>query len=255
MAVAETADLRELVERAVGRPLRQAEQAIDIVGLDRALNQAKDELERAIDQEVRRAARRWQLTRVLPRLRRTPAMVAPLKRLHELGVREAALELERLGYTGVRRGSAARAYVAPDPFPGAGFESLLNTLDRGLVGLRVRVENELVAADLADASSSALARALVKIGGRDIASRVVSTALYSGMGLTFEENEDLIDGWTWTSVLDGATCGPCAAGNGTHYDSWAEAMVDLPNGGPARVCLGGGRCRCRVLPDPAGDQT
>lgn len=242
MAVAE--------HRVVGRPLRQAEQAIDIVGLDRALNQAKDELEQAIDAEVRRAARRWQLTRVLPRLRRTAAMVAPLKRLHELGVTEAALELERLGYQDVRRGSAARAYAAPDPLPGGGFESLLNTLDRALVGLRVRVDEELVTADLADASSGALARALVKIGGRDIASRVVSTALYSGMALTFEENEDLIPCWEYSSVLDGATCPVCAPLDGTEYRSLEALFQVLPNFGPNPRCHGGGRCRCRAVPCP-----
>lgn len=243
MAVAEQ---HALVERTIGRTLTEAEQAIDIVALDRALNRAKDELERAIDAEVLRAAKRWKLTRVLPRLRRTPAMVAPLKRLHNLGRTEALLELERLSYTGVRKGP--REYAAPDPLPGGGFDSLLNTLDRALVGLRVRVDSELVTADLTDASSAALARALVKIGGRDIASRVVSTALTSGLGQTFEENEDLVAGWEYTAVLDAAICTACLPFNGRRYDTLAALFVDLPAFGPNPRCLGGGRCRCRAVP-------
>lgn len=239
----------ELVERTIGRKLRQAEKAIDVLLLHGALNRAKDELDAAIHTEMLRATRTWVRSgrpTPYPRLELTPEIRAPLDELHELGRQEALHELERLGYR-----ASDRRLAAPDPLPGGGFDSLLNTVRRGLPGIGIRIADDLVDADLSAASTTAIAQALLEVpGARDLASRVVSTALYSGMAQTFEENEDLVDGWSWTAVLDGGTCPPCAEGDGTHYATWAEAMVDLPDGGPAAVCLGGGRCRCRVVPDP-----
>ena len=237
-----------LVERAIGRRLRAAERSIDVLLLQGALERAKNELDAAIGEELVRAVKAWARTpgsALRPRLEITAAIWRPLEELHELGRSEALNELERAGYR-------ARRLAAPDPMPGGSFEDLEGTLRLGLDRIALRVADDFVAADLSAASTNAIAQAMLNVpGGRDLASRVVSTALYSGMGITFEEHEDLVDGWTWTAILDGGTCEPCSAGDGTHYPSWLAAQADLPNGGPAVDCLGSGRCRCRLVPDPA----
>lgn len=241
----------ELVERTIGRKLRQAEKAIDVLLLHGALNRAKDELDAAIHAEMLRATRTWVRSArptPYPQLELTAQIRAPLEELHELGRQEALNELERAGYL-----NSERLLSAPDPLPGGGFDSLLNTVRRGLPGIGIRIADDLVAADLSAASTTAIAQALLNVpGARDLASRVVSTALYSGMAQTFEENEDLVTGWEYTAVLDAATCDQCGPLDGTMYPSWAEIQHVLPNGGPNPDCLGGGRCRCRAVPAPTG---
>ncbi len=243
-----------VVEHAIGRQLRQAERSIDVLLLHGALNRAKDELDAAIHAEMLRATRAWLRTpgsALLPRLELTKAIRAPLEELHALGREEAMNELERAGYGFDQR--TERFLSAPDPTPGAGFEGLIdNTMRLGLDGIALRISDELVVADLTGAATSAIAHALLAVpGSRDLASRVVSTALYSGMALTFEENEDLVDGWEYSAVLDSAVCESCAPLDGTTYPSWLAIQDVLPNGGPNPECLGGGRCRCRAVPTAA----
>lgn len=237
--------VRANVERVTRRPLRPAERKVDILKLDRALNQAKNDLERAIRIEMHRATLAWARRTIgTLHLMLTPAMRKPLGRLYELGVTEAKAELDRLALP-------IRAHRrAPRPTPGVkGLAEVIDTVEAGLPAIAVRIEQDLVRADLSSAAAAAIARALLAIpGARDIASQVVSTALYSGMGATFEEHEDLVAGWEWSSVLDSGTCDPCEQGDGTQYATWSEAQQDLPNGGPAVVCDGEGRCRCRLVP-------
>lgn len=240
-----------LAELVVGRTLRRAEQAIDVLKLDKALNDAKDELEQAIRDELARVAAAWADSGGTrrPAVTVTPEMRAVLDELRTLGRREALLELERIGVTGRR--------FAAEPAPDG--RDVLGYLARELPALGLRIEDELVAADLAGASFDAIAHALLQVpGARDIASRVVSTALFDGMGQTFEDNAHLLDvtadgtgtGWEYTAVLDGGTCPRCRDLDGSVYDTWAEIQEVLPNGGPNPTCLGGGRCRCRAVPRP-----
>lgn len=247
-----------LVEKKIGRPLREAERAIDILKLDHALNHAKDQLDAAIHTEMLRATKAWARSGIMPTLEITAAMRKPLASLERLGREEAVLELQRLGYHGIRKGM--RSYKAPgpyDPIPGGGVIEILSTMDLGLAGLRVRIVDELVVLDLADEPATAIARALLRVpGGRDIASRVISTALTSGFGSSFEENAPLVDdtgdgtggGWEYSSVLDQASCEVCAPLDGTVYPTWEAIQAVLPGGGPNPRCLGGGRCRCRSIP-------
>lgn len=246
------ADIRRAgVERRIGRPLRAAEQAIDVEYLDRVLNDAKDDLERAIRDEMLLATRRWlRGGSRKPVMRITPAMREPLERLHRIGRSEARAELDRAGYP-------VRAHAAHDPNPHHpdGLKETIETVGKGLPGVSVRIRDELVDADLSDAAAAAIARALLNVpGARDIASRVVSTALYSGMGATFEEHADLVPCWEYTAVLDAATCEECEPLDGTEYHSLDDLFEVLPNFGPNPNCDGGGRCRCRAVPCAQDEQ-
>lgn len=239
-----------VVEAIIGRRLRLAEHAIDVLRLDRALNTAKDEVERAVRAEVGRAARVSLRRDAQLRLQVTRGMLRPLERLYRIGREEALLELARAGYTprhaasGRKYEDAAFHYHPLDPLR----YRIRDLLD--LLG--IRATREAVTLDLSGLTADAIARALMRLpGGRDLASRVVSTALFSGMGQTFEENEGLVSGWQRTAVLDGGTCGPCDESDGTEYATWADAQTDMPDGGPAVNCEGGPRCRCRLVPLPA----
>jgi hypothetical protein len=239
----ELATTHALIEKKIGRALSIHEQAIDVLKLDQALNAAKTELEAAIRTEMKRAGELWLRTGSNPIMSLTPAMEKPLDHLHTLGIEEGRAELERAGY------DLARENAAPDPTPGEGLAGVKRTVSSGLNGLRVRIEHDLVHADLASASSSAIADAILRIpGARDIASRVISTALISGLGETFEQNQDLVDGWVYTAVLDDGTCDECAPLDGTEYDTLDDLFQDLPDFGPNPDCYGGGRCRCRAVP-------
>lgn len=242
----------EVAAALVGRPLRLAEEAIDVVRLDDSLNAAKDELEQAIRDEMLRAVSVWITAGGRPSLRVTDAMRAPLQALEDLGREEAWNELDRLGYPVA--GRAGRSFEIEEGRPDD--RDVEAYLRRNLVGLEVRIEEELVRADLAELSSSALAHALLRIpGGRDIASRIVSTALVNGLGLTFDQvaAEGLVGGWEYTAVLDGGTCDRCAPLDGTRYATLEELFRVLPDFGPNPRCLGGGRCRCRAVPIPFGE--
>lgn len=251
-----------LVEQKIGRKLREAERAIDVLRLDSALNRAKDELEHAIRMEMQTATARWLRYDRLgtPQLRVTQAMRKPLQDLHRLGIHEASLELNRLGYTdtkppdGRRRPRRYATYPgAPDPQPvGDGLDETYATIERGLPGIAVRIVDELVEADFTNPAAAALAQALLNLpGARDIASRVVSTALTSGLAQTFEQNQGLVTGWEYTAVLDSGTCDVCAPLDGTTYPTLDDLFEVLPNFGPNPDCDGGGRCRCRAVPSPA----
>jgi hypothetical protein len=227
------------VEQLIGRQLREAERHIDVLGLDRVLNAAKDELHHAIEAEKRRAIRRALRGNGLVRLELTRAMLAPLERLFRLGRREAVLELAAAGYQ-------ARALEA-EPMPE--LRNVADLLRRRLRGVSVRVQSEWVALDLRDLATNALLRALYRTpGARDAASRVVSKALTSGLSATFSDAGGTVTSWEYTSVLDGGTCDVCAELDGTTYDTIDELFAVLPDFGPNPLCDGGDRCRCRAVP-------
>lgn len=239
---------RAVVEKAIGRKLRASETIIDVLKLDAALNDAKDELEEAIRDEAVRATAAWANGTVpMVKLRVTEAMLAPLDELAAVGRAEALEELHRLGYTDAVAPGEQRKFAA-DPLPPED-RDLADYLTRNLPIIGLRIEDDLVVADLADLSRTALAEELLKIpGARDIASRIVSTALAEGLTLTFDANEDLVAGWEYTAVMDAATCDVCESHDGKRYETLAELYEDLPNFGPNPLCHGGGRCRCRGLP-------
>lgn len=230
------------IEQAIGRPLREAEKAIDVELLDAAMNEAKDELEAAIRDEMLAKAKIWQRRGYLPALELTVEMSRPLEALYELGRVEAYNELIRLRYNPTRSFASRRLRHGD-------LDPLRDRVRGALPGIRVRTERGLVEADFSGASSAALASAMQRIpGARAIASDVVSTALTTGLGATFDENADLIKCWEYTAVMDAATCVSCRVMDGTKYRTLTELYAVLPNFGPNPLCLGGGRCRCRAVP-------
>lgn len=235
-----------LAELLVGRPLRQAEEAIDVVKLDAALQDAKDAVDEAIHAEMLRATIAWAGGSTLL-LTVTAAMLAPLHELTALGREEAWKELERAGYK-----LRARSFASIEEFPDDRDPDAY--LARNLGAIKIRIEQDLVVADLSGLATDAVAQALLRVpGGRDIASRIVSTALVNGLAQTWEEVADDVGGWEYSAVLDGGVCDRCAPLDGTRYESWDAIQVVLPGGGPNVRCLGGGRCRCRAVPLPPGE--
>jgi hypothetical protein len=109
--LAELDALRPLVEHLTGRPLRKYERAMDVLGIDDVLNDAKEDLDLAIKAEQKREIRSALKDHRRIRLELTSRMLYPLERLFRLGRREAYAELERLGYENM-----TSAYVAqPEP--------------------------------------------------------------------------------------------------------------------------------------------
>lgn len=224
---------------------------MDVLGLDRALNRAKDELERAIEAEKAHAIGGY-VRRSRPlRLELTEAMQEPLRRLLRIGVREAAAELRRAGYE-VERASAA---AIPEPRPDYDrLAPVVRMLRAGLAGLGIRVERETIEIDFSEVVGRALERALIRVtGARDVASRLVSSALTAGLAQTFEQADALgeVAGYEYTAVLDKRTCSACSPNDGRVFRSWLEVDSFMPSGGPFPGCLGGPRCRCRCVPLPA----
>jgi hypothetical protein len=235
-----------LVELAIGRELREAERAIDVIGIDSALNKAKDDLEAAIEKEKRRVVRAIMAGRVA-RLRPTSEMAAVLRRLHRLGKREAALELDRLGYP--------RRALAVEPLD---FDEELGPLAarlRTLLGsISARVHNEVLEVGLSDVAASAVLRAALRVpGARDAASRIISSAFTNGLTATFETYSEIVSCWEYSAVLDAGVCERCRQWDGERFYSLATLYAVLPDFGPNPECLGDGRCRCRAVPCPAGE--
>jgi len=239
---------RPLIEATIGRPLRKAEHVVDVFALTAALDTAKDLVEQGVAREQARAIRHAIRTGHPIRLEVTRGMLAPLDDLYRLGVTEAHAELGRAGYNTARALEAAKPKnQGLDPLA-INLESKLNSFSTRLVIEEDRLRVQLLTTHHG-AIGEALANALLKVlGARSIAAGVVSTALFSGMGATFEENQDIIGGFEYSAVLDGGTCDECAALDGSTYESWDAIQDVLPNGGPNPECLGGDRCRCRAVP-------
>lgn len=122
-----------------------------------------------------------------------------------------------------------------------------------LNAMRVRLQNEAGGVEFADFSRELLDRLDKKIpGARDAASRLVSGLLFRGIGEVYEHNSDLFPCFIYSAVMDAATCAACRTFDGRRYSSWILGERDLPGGGPNPLCLGDGRCRCRLVPCPPG---
>lgn len=244
--------------------VERAEAAVDGPGLIRALDGAKDRVERAIRAEARRAIRRAG-TRNRVELALTEGMITPLVALYRRGRREARREARVLGYAlGVRlaAGDPADLTTVPD-----GLGGVVTRLQSGLADLGAkltRARDDAVRAAAAGAGpgveigeaisrgiGSAAGRLLDRVpGARDVASQLVSESLFSGLGDVYAANADAFGGYVYTAMLDDGTCEVCRPLNGRRYRTLAELYVDLPNFGPNPRCRGGYRCRCRGVPLP-----
>jgi hypothetical protein len=233
---------RPFVEYLIGRPLRHAEQAMDVLGLDEALNNEKEELDLAIRAEQKYAVHRAVQRQRKIKLQLTHRMLQPLEQLFRLGRQEARAELARLGYPVIHR-----QLVAQPQHPE--LDQHAETLKVALAGLSVKLERNRAEVDLADVSQDAIVRALLKVpGARSIAAAAISKALTAGLSATFTANADLVPCWEYTAVLDAGSCEICAPLDGTEYHSIDELFDVLPGFGPNPLCLGGDRCRCRAIP-------
>lgn len=246
------------VEGLRGRQLSAAEQNIDIVQLNSDLADGKERLRAAISRAQRIAVRRWisndlrgffaiPVTREIEKI---------LSDLYDQGRQHGEAELRRAGVAG---------YAAwDDERKTRKIRDLITRLQQHLTRYEHRTIEQATSLDLGALSRAAVARALEKIpGALDVAGRMVSGALYAGLGAAFDKAAGQVDqavvpvgavgggnGWEYTAVMDDRTCSECEPRDGTTYATWAEAQDDLPDGGPNPECLGDGRCRCRLAPVP-----
>lgn len=224
------------------REVTAAERHIDIAGIDRLLNDAKDELEQAIAVEQARAARR--AARLgNARLELTVRMRRILRDLRADGRRHAAGELASMGYP--LRGRARR-YAADE-------DELEGRLRARLGWLTMKIEREALGVDLSTLAITAIEKAVVRVlGARSIAADLVAPAFAGGLADTFEQHADLVEAWQYTAINDAGLCDECAPLDGEIYAT-LDALFDvLPGFGPNPDCLGGDRCRCRAVPVPPG---
>lgn len=228
-------------EARLGRALHPGERHVDVVTILRELEAGKRRLHLALVKEQRRLAKEAASGRHDADMRVSDEMVKALNWLREQGKREARKELKRHGV------EPAVVYARPRT---ARVRALLNRLSGWLPTISVRTRRRAVEMQLAGAAQSEILSAAARVpGALDAASRLVSSAYYGGMGDVFSASADLISGWTYSAILDGATCEECEAKDGTHYDSWEDAQDDMPDGGPNPDCDGDGRCRCRLVPE------
>lgn len=245
-----TDEARLYAEARLGRPLTDGERALDLVGLDVDLAEGKARLEAAIEEEKRRALES-RLDGGSPALSITPEMEEVVASIVEAGRRHAREEIERL----VGRGFEEDVREFQE---GGWLDRLLGNLIRYLTAIRVRVNAEAGAAEFEGASritEELIDRLDERIpGSRDAASRLVSGLFIGGLGEVYEENAHLFPCFTYSAVMDGATCEVCRRFDGTRYETWAEGETHLPGGGPNPLCLGDGRCRCRLVPCAPGER-
>jgi hypothetical protein len=90
-----TEEARAYAEKRLGRPLTAGELALDLVGLDVDLREAKERLTEAIEEEKRRALN-WAGKGHFPELKVTPKMRAIMAELVEVGRQHARDEIQRL---------------------------------------------------------------------------------------------------------------------------------------------------------------
>jgi hypothetical protein len=234
-------------EEKLGRPLTRGERLIDVAQILSDLEAGKLRLAAAIRKEQRRVAGLAAKQGGTHQMVVTDEMTAALNHLHDLGRRTAKKELARHGLTNYQE----REYARPR---NAVVARLIHRLTSFLPTISVRTSRRAVQLNLAQESHRAILQAASRIpGALDAASRLVSSAYYSGMGDVFSGAADKISGWTYSAVLDGATCDVCAEADGTEYDTWEDAQADMPDGGPNPDCDGDGRCRCRLVPNGLAD--
>lgn len=234
-----TLELRSLrVELRVGRKLTAAEEHIDVEAIDTLLNQAKDQLEQAIRDEQRRAARAV-ARGGNARLEVTDSMLRILRRLREQGRRHARAELESMGYPVTDR----RRLASDDEIEG--------TLRARLGSLTAKIERQALGGDLSTVATAAIQKSVLDVlGARGIAADLVSPTFVSGLADTFEQHLDAVEAWQYTAINDAGLCDQCAPYDGVIFDTLDDLFEVLPDFGPNPACLGGTRCRCRAVPVP-----
>lgn len=242
---------RAYAEERLGRPLTDGEKALDLVGLDVDLRDGKERLVAAIEDEKRRVEE--EALRGRPGvLRVTPDMRAAMDALIESGRQHATREIATLTGLDPEAIRATRAHAEGESI----LDRLLRTIASALTSIRVRIAGEMDAAEFRnqEITEQLLERLDRRVpGARDLASRVSSSLMFGGLGEIYEQNADLFPCFTYSAVMDSATCHVCREFDGRRYDTWVDGEVDLPNGGPNPLCLGDGRCRCRLVPCPPGD--
>src|SRR5436309_857669 len=83
--------------------------------------------------------------------------------------------------------------------------------------------------DLRAVGQQAVARAIAKVpGALDVASRIVSSAAFAGIGDVYDANAGLFDAFMYSAVMDAATCDPCAELDGESFESWDAIQEVLP---------------------------
>lgn len=226
-------------EQRLGRPLTLAERNIDIVGLDRDLKQGKARLAAEVEREKRRALNSYFRYKRTIRLDVTERMVTILRSLYRTGAKHAHREVEQLA--GVK---LPRSYSEKNDI-----EALTAKLKKQLHPLETKVVTKAVSADIGSIAQVAAVRTVLQMpGALNVASQLVSSAVFMGLGSVYDENAGLFGGWTYSAVMDENTCDECEAHDGEEFNSWDEIMEMLPDGGPNPDCFGEGRCRCRAVP-------
>lgn len=240
------------IEKRRSRPVTAAERNIDIHGLQTEMEDGKARLVLAIEKGQRSAIRRWIRNAYIGEIQvlTTPSMLKILRELYEAGERHGNAELARAGYHG---------FAHPDRKALRMLE-LLHLLRSKLVTVTARLARRSTELDVGELTQYEIARALSKVpGALDVASRMVSTATYRGLGAAFDQAAGVVDqspvgtggnGWEYTAIMDGGTCTECARRDGETYATWEEGTRALPDGGPNPFCFGDGRCRCRLAPAP-----
>jgi hypothetical protein len=241
--------VRVYAEARLGRPLTDAEQHIDVIGADAALEGGKRKLAEAIQVEQARFGRSI-LRGNTDRIRVTYPIYRALYDLHLAGKEAARQEMRSMG---LRPYDEPRALTEEDRLRVLGQirtgldQDLLAQLDR----LQVKVSNTAVTATIGDYAFGAVARELAAVpGALDAASNLVSEAYSSGLAVTYENNQTLFAAWEYTAIMDGATCDVCRAWDGHVFKTLDAALAVMPGFGPNPSCFGRGRCRCRLVPQP-----
>lgn len=261
------------LEWRIGRRLTAAEQHVRVEEIDTLLNTAKEQLVREIQAEQATLADKI-LDGDPATLAPTPRMRAIVRGLRDHGRQHALLELASMGYLAVTRGGDIRHFAANKRKPKRPADNLPavdaaaaakatadqrmigveGTLQHGLSQLTVKIEQQTLGVDLTTVATDAIHKAVMNVlGARSIAASLVAPAFDAGLGWTFDEHADLVDGWQYSAILDGAACDPCASEDGETFESWEAIQDVLPGGGPNPECDGGDRCRCRAIPRPPGE--
>lgn len=244
-AVRETHDAYAAAELRLGRHLTVAERHIDIVALDRDLASGKENLYAAVEKEKRRAVRSHFNGGRPVRLKVTTGMVSVLSGLYDKGTQHAKREIHAL--TGTRL--TDREFAAKQDLG-----KLTKKLDGHLkeLGKKVAVKAETLGGaslGLDESARFVMTQQVAKMpGALNVASQMVSSAMYSGVGSVYSAEAGLFGSWQYSAVMDNATCDVCAELDGAEYASWDDIQEVLPDGGPSPLCDGEGRCRCRVVP-------
>lgn len=228
-----------LAEDRLGRPLTVAERHIDIVGLDRDLKEGKARLAAAVEKEKRRALNSYFLYRRTIRMDVTPEMLRVLTQLYRTGRQHAKDEIAKL--TGIK---LPRSFSEADTL-----DQLSAKLSAHLKPFEKKVVHQAVSADIGSIAEIAVTRAVLQMPGAvNVASQLVSSAVFAGVGSVYDQSAGLFSAFTYSAVMDDNTCPECEAHEGEEFESWDAIQEVLPDGGPNPDCDGEGRCRCRAVP-------